>query len=173
MPAIQPCALLLLVGPDWRVETASANVAMLGGVPAATVVGRPLSDLIGNDAIHALRNHVSWLAAEESEVQDFGVKWADLALDVRATGSGQRYLIEAELAVEPRLADGIGMARSMADRITDADPHRNGRTGDAAAAGAYRDSIGSWLCDRHGECIAGNEAKQPGSRGAAALEPRG
>ena len=32
MKAIQPCALLLLVGPDWHVEAASANVAMLGDV---------------------------------------------------------------------------------------------------------------------------------------------
>ena len=30
MVAIQPCALLLLIGPDWQVETVSANVAMLG-----------------------------------------------------------------------------------------------------------------------------------------------
>jgi light-regulated signal transduction histidine kinase (bacteriophytochrome) len=122
MPAIQPCALLLLVGPDWRVETVSANVAMLGDFRAASVVGQPLADLIGSKAIHTLRNRLSWLARDESEVQDYGVQWGDVTLDIRATRYDESYLIEAELAVEQRLPDGIGMVRSMTDRLSGGDP---------------------------------------------------
>jgi light-regulated signal transduction histidine kinase (bacteriophytochrome) len=122
MLAIQPCALLLLVGPDWRVETVSANVGMLGDFRAASVVGQPLADLIGSKAIHTLRNRLSWLARDESEVQDFGVQWGDVTLDIRATRHGESYLIEAELAVEQRLPDGIGMVRSMSDRLSGSDP---------------------------------------------------
>lgn len=118
MVAIQPCALLLLIGPDWQVETVSANVAMLGDYRPATVVGQPLADLIGSKAIHSLRNRLAWLSNDESEVQDFGVQWGDVTLDIRAFHGDNCYLVEAELAVEPRLPDGIGMVRSMSDRLS-------------------------------------------------------
>ena len=122
MTAIQPCALLLLVGPDWRVETVSANVAMLGEHKPASVIGQPLADLIGSKAIHALRNRLSWLASDESEVQDFGEAWGGVTLDLRAIRNSDCHLIEAELAVEPRLPDGIGMVRSMSDRLLGDEP---------------------------------------------------
>ena len=123
MVSIQPCALLLLIGPDWRVETVSANVAMLGDYKPGSVVGQPLADLIGSKAIHSLRNRISWLSSDESEAQDFGVQWGDMTLDLRAIHHEDRYLIEAELAVESRLPDGIGVVRSMTDRLVSNDPH--------------------------------------------------
>lgn len=122
MAAIQPCALLLLIGPDWQVETVSANVAMLGDYRPANVIGQPLAELIGSKAIHSLRNRLSWLASDESEVQDFGVQWGDITVDVRATREEDCYLVEAELAVESRLPDGIGMVRSMSDRLSGTRP---------------------------------------------------
>jgi light-regulated signal transduction histidine kinase (bacteriophytochrome) len=122
--AIQPCALLLLVGPDWQVEAVSANVAMLGDLKPNSVIGQPLADLIGSKAIHSLRNRMSWLSSDESEVQDFGVQWGDATLDVRAVRASDHFLIEAELAVEPRLPDGIGMVRSMSDRLGGDNPLR-------------------------------------------------
>lgn len=124
MTAIQPCALLLLVGSDWQLEAVSANASMLGDVKPAALVGQPLTDLIGSKAIHNLRNRMSWLSRDESEVQDFGVQWGDVLLDVRASRDDGRYLIEAELAVEPRLPDGIGMVRSMTDRLNGNDPRK-------------------------------------------------
>ena len=156
MPAIQPCALLLLVGPDWRVETVSANVAMLGDFRAANVVGQPLADLIGSKAIHVLRNRVSWLASDESEVQEFGVQWGDVTLDVRATREDERYLVEAELAVEPRLPDGIGMVRSMTDRLTSDNARQMAEQGMRqlhSLTGFDR----ALLCDRQGQLIASSD----------------
>ena len=122
MITIQPCALLLLVGPDWRIETISANAAMLGDHRPSELVGQPLADLIGSKAIHSLRNRMSWLASGESEVQDYGAQWGEVLLDVRATHDAEHYLIEAELAVEPRLPDAIGMIRSMIDRLSGSKP---------------------------------------------------
>ena len=122
MAAIQPCALLLLIGPDWQVETVSANVAMLGDYRPSSVVGQPLGDLIGSKAIHNLRNRLAWLASDESEVQDYGVEWGDVNFDIRATREDDWHLVEAELAVEPRLPDGIGIVRSMSDRLTGNNP---------------------------------------------------
>lgn len=122
MVAIQPCALLMLVGPDWRIEVTSANVGMLGDHRPSDLIGQPLADLIGSKAIHALRNRLAWLASDESEVQDFGVEWGGVTLDLRAIRGNDHHLIEAELAVEPRLPDGIGMVRSMSDRLSGDDP---------------------------------------------------
>ena len=84
--------------------------------------GQPLADLIGSKAIHSLRNRLAWLSSDESEVQDFGVEWGQLTLDIRAVRQRETYLIEAELAVEPRLPDGIGMVRSMSDRLACREP---------------------------------------------------
>ena len=153
MTAIQPCALLLLVGPDWQMEAVSANVSMLGDVKPSALVGQPLADLIGSKAIHSLRNRMSWLSGEDSEVQDFGVEWGDVLLDVRASRDDDRYLIEAELAVEPRLPDGIGMVRSMTDRLA-------GRDAAKLAELAMRQlcSLTGFdrlsLCDRRGAIVA-------------------
>lgn len=155
MTAIQPCALLMLVGSDWRVETVSANVGMLGDHRPASVIGQPLADLIGSKAIHTLRNRLSWLSTDESEVQDFGVQWSDVTLDIRATRHDNRHLIEAELAVEARLPDSIGMVRSMSDRL-------NGNEISALARqamiqlGALTGFEQLLLCDRSGKQIASN-----------------
>lgn len=155
MPAIQPCALLILVGPDWRVETVSANVAMLGDFRPASVIGQPLADLIGSKAIHTLRNRLSWLARDESEVQDFGVQWGDVTLDIRATRYRDCYLIEAELAVEPRLPDGIGMVRSMSDRLEGRDIAALARQA-MVQLGAVTGFEHLLLCNRDGKLIAAN-----------------
>jgi light-regulated signal transduction histidine kinase (bacteriophytochrome) len=117
--AIQPCALLLLVGPDWRVETISANAGMLGRGTPETLLGRPLAQMIGSDAIHALRNRMSWLSGDDGVVHDYGVRWrgSDTSFDIQARREGDDFLIEAEPSVEARLPDGIGMAQSLMDRI--------------------------------------------------------
>lgn len=156
MVAVQPCALLLLIGPDWRVETVSANVAMLGDYRPAGVVGQPLADLIGSKAIHTLRNRLSWLSGDESEVQDYGVLWGDGMYDIRATQDNGRYLIEAELAVEPRLPDGIGMVRSMSDRLQGNQPVEL-----AKQAMRQLNSLTGFerllLCDERGSIVASNQ----------------
>jgi GAF domain-containing protein len=163
MTSIQPCALLLLVGADWRVETVSANVAMLGDYKPAAVVGQPLADLIGSKAIHTLRNRLSWLASDESEVQDFGVQWGDVTFDIRATRHGGRHLIEAELAVEPRLPDGIGMVRSMSDRLNGKDIPALARQA-MIQLGAVTGFEHVLLCDRQGTLIAGNRETSSGCK---------
>lgn len=158
MAAIQPCALLLLVSGDWRVGAASANVGMLGDFRASSVVGQPLADLIGSKAIHSLRNRMSWLARDESEVQDFGVQWGDITLDVRAASEQDFYLVEAELSIEPRLPDGIGMVRSMSDRLSGTDP--------VSLASQAMQQVGAlsgfervMLCDRGGAVVAANRGE--------------
>jgi GAF domain-containing protein len=128
---------------------------MLGDFKPAAVVGQPLADLIGSKAIHTLRNRLSWLASDESEVQDFGVQWGDVTFDIRATRHGGRHLIEAELAVEPRLPDGIGMVRSMSDRLNGNDIPALTRQA-MIQLGAVTGFEHVLLSDRQGRIIASN-----------------
>lgn len=101
---------------------ASANVGLLGDFRPSAVVGQPLADLIGGEAIHALRNRLSWLAGDHSAVHDYGLRWGEMTLDVGAVGHDGTYLIEAELTAEARLPDAIGMVRSMSERLTETEP---------------------------------------------------
>jgi light-regulated signal transduction histidine kinase (bacteriophytochrome) len=145
-----------VVGRDWRVETLSANAGMLGLIEPGKAVGEALSDVIGSDQTHTLRNRVSWIASDDSEVQDFGVRWGSMTLDVRAARDGHRYLIEAEEAPEPRLPDGIGMVRSMTDRLSGKDPVEMAEQ----AMRRLQALIGferAWLCDRRGHRITGGD----------------
>lgn len=156
MTAIQPCALLLLVGPDWRVETISANAGRLGRGHPETLLGSPLAQLIGSDAIHALRNRMSWLSGDDGVVHDFGVRWhgSDAVYDIQARREGDDFLVEAEQSIEPRLPDGIGMAQSLMDRITADNFHGIAEQGmrQLCALTGYNRLI---LCGRDGTIVAG------------------
>lgn len=156
MTAIQPCALLLLVGPDWRVEAVSANAGQLGRGTPDTLLGRPLAQLIGSDAIHALRNRMAWLSGDDGVVHDYGVRWqgSDSALDIQAQREGDHFLIEAEPSVEARLPDGIGMAQSLMDRIMADNFHDIAEHGmrQLCALTGYNRLI---FCGRDGMIVAG------------------
>jgi len=153
MVAIQPCALLLLIGPDWRIEAISANAAMLGDHRPSELIGQPLADLIGGQSVHSLRNRIAWLADGESDVFEFGPQWGDVSLDIRASQAGGSYLIEAELAVEARLPDAIGMVRSMSDRLGGDDPRS--LAGQAMRQMCTLTGFDRFiLCDRRGQVIA-------------------
>ena len=117
--AIQPCAMLLLVGPDWCVEAVSANAGQLGKGEPGDLLGQPLTVLLDSQEIHDLRNHMAWLGGDNSRVQDFGLSWGagKGPYDVQASRDCDSFLIEAELSAERRLHDPIGMARSLMDRV--------------------------------------------------------
>ncbi len=97
---------------------------------------------------------MSWLASDESEVQDFGVAMGrGHARHPARPASDDHYLIEAELAVEPRLPDGIGMVRSMSDRLSG---QRSARLAEQAMR--QLDALTGFdrlmLCDRDGAIVA-------------------
>ena len=117
--AIQPCALLLLVGPDWCIEAVSENCAQLGKGEPKGLLGQPLTMLLDSQEIHELRNRMAWLGGDNSRVQDFGLSWGggSRTYDVQASRDADSFLIEAETSAERRLHDPIGMARSLMDRV--------------------------------------------------------
>ena len=112
--------MLLLVGPDWGVATISANAEMLGLGDAQSWLSRPIADMLGDDAVHEIRNRMAWLGSERALAHDYAIRLgpAQATYDLQVRMHGDHYLIEAEPTVEQRLPDSIGMARSMMDRVS-------------------------------------------------------
>ena len=156
--AIQPCALLLLVGPDWCVEAVSANAGQLGKGEPGDLLGQPLTVLLDSQEIHELRNHMAWLGGDNSRVQDFCLSWGggSRTYDVQASRDGDSFLIEAEHSVERRLHDPIGMARSLMDRV-DGPSFSEIATQGLRQLRALTGFDRLALCDRSGNVIATSE----------------
>lgn len=151
--------MLLLVGPDWRVATVSANAGMLGWGEAETWLGQPIVDLLGDDAVHEVRNRMTWLHGERALAQDYGLRLGpdDKPYDIQVRMLGDHYLIEAEPAVEARLPDPVGMARSMMDRVSGSDFREIADIG-LRQLGALIGFNRVVLCDRDGTVMASNAA---------------
>src|SRR6478735_1265229 len=71
---IQPRGFLLALAPDWRILRASANVANFMPGIGETIADRPLTDLFGNEAVHALRNRLSLLRDANGVARLFGLQ---------------------------------------------------------------------------------------------------
>ena len=60
--SVQPFGFLLAVSSDWIVTRASANLAEFLGITHSEAAGRPVSSIIGPEALHALRNKLADLS---------------------------------------------------------------------------------------------------------------
>lgn len=151
----------MLVGPEWRVETVSANAGMLGLGEADAWLGQPIADMLGDDAVHEVRNRMTWLFSDRALAQDYGLRLgpAQAPFDIQVRMHGDHYLIEAEPAAEARLPDPVGMSRSMMDRVSGStflDFADSGLRQLRALTGFHR----AILCDREGVAMA---SSAPGS----------
>jgi light-regulated signal transduction histidine kinase (bacteriophytochrome) len=75
--AVQPCAFLLELSPDWIVQRASENSDRLLGDSHVTLVDEPLSRFIRSDPLHDLRNLFSRLSGTTGTARAFGVRLTD------------------------------------------------------------------------------------------------
>jgi light-regulated signal transduction histidine kinase (bacteriophytochrome)/CheY-like chemotaxis protein len=116
---IQSFGFLLALSSDWLVARASANVGHFLGQPPDALIGRPITDILGQEAIHAIRNRVSLLRGADATERLFGlaVDGVDERFDVALHLSGGGVVIEAE----PSQPDGgTGTIRSMMTRLDQA-----------------------------------------------------
>jgi len=118
---IQPFGFLLALSTDWLVSRASANTADYLGRPPEALLGRPLLEILGAEAVHAIRNRMSLLRGIDATERLFGQPFLgverrfDLALHLTDGG----IVIEAE-PCQPELGDGAGTIRSMMTRLDQA-----------------------------------------------------
>lgn len=120
--AIQPFGCLLALSSDWVIARASANTGALIGHEADALIGRPLIDVMGGDAIHALRNRIALLRGPDATERLYGLAVPGRAepFDVAIHIVGPTIVIELEPA-QPTNGNGAGLVRSMMARLDQAD----------------------------------------------------
>ncbi len=118
---IQPFGFLLALSSDWLVSRTSANTADFLGQPPEALLGRPLIDIVGAEAVHAIRNSMSLLRGMDATERLFALPFAGVAtsFDVALHLTDGGIVIEAEPS-QPELGDGAGTIRSMMTRLDQA-----------------------------------------------------
>ena len=116
---IQPFGCLLALSSDWLVVRASGNAAAMLRTRDAALAGRPLVEIVGAEAVHAIRNRVSLLRGEDASERVFGLRIGrtDRCFDVAIHLSRGTIVIEFEPSDGERDGDGAGMVRSMMVRL--------------------------------------------------------
>lgn len=99
--AIQPCAFLLELSPDWLVQRASENCDRMLGESHVTLVGEPLSKFIQAEPLHDLRNLFSRLSGSTGTAR---------AYHVRLTDDRPRFDIAFQIAAGGVILEGVPSA---------------------------------------------------------------
>jgi light-regulated signal transduction histidine kinase (bacteriophytochrome) len=96
--AIQPIGFLVALAPDWRVSRLSANIGDHLGVPAASLLHQPVTNLFAQDAVHSLRNRLALLRSPASVERLYAVPLTGTGsqYDIALHMSGTTVVIEAE-----------------------------------------------------------------------------
>ena len=114
--AIQPIGFLVALAPDWRVSRVSANIAEHLGVPAADLLGKPVTSLFTHEAVHSLRNRLALLRSPDSVERLFNIALtgSESLFDVALHMSGNSVVIEAEPSRDHHHdRDSTGTVRGM------------------------------------------------------------
>jgi light-regulated signal transduction histidine kinase (bacteriophytochrome) len=95
--AIQACAYLLELSPDWIVLRASENIHHLLHESHVTMIGEPLGRFVHSQALHDLRNLFSRLSATTGIARAYAVRLTDEPdlVDVAFQLSEDRVILEA------------------------------------------------------------------------------
>jgi light-regulated signal transduction histidine kinase (bacteriophytochrome) len=116
---IQPFGFLLGVSREWIVIHASRNVDAFTGKTAEALLGRPLSEVFTEDAIHAIRSRMQVLSGVDAVERLFRVALtADgKPYDIAIHATPQAIFIEAEPSGAPEIIEPISLVRTMLARL--------------------------------------------------------
>ena len=162
---IQPFGFLVALTADWLVSRVSANCEQFIGLTPEQMLGRPISGLFRDDAIHSLRNRITLLRGPDAVERMFSLVLIDgvQPFDIAVHFSGSLVVIEAE----PAFADEIeatSMVRSMVARLAQTDSMaaflRDGARQVRALTGFDRVMVYRFADGGDGEVVA--EALRPG-----------
>ncbi len=117
---IQPHGFLVELSPGWRVRAASANLGQFLGTSAEAALGLGLDQLVGGEAVHALRNRLALLRDPGGEAHLLRYSLATgappLDLAMRLT-SGGGVTLEARPNSEREPPDIVGTVRGAIARL--------------------------------------------------------
>ena len=116
---IQPHGFLIGVTPDWRVAYASATIGDFLVNAGASPIGQPLADVLGDAAVHTLRNRLSLLRDADGSARVFALhaSGTNRPIDVHMHMVGGDIMIEAQPATGQEGGDQIGLVRALASRL--------------------------------------------------------
>lgn len=118
---IQPFGFLIALSPDWLVKRASANVEAVFGVSAEDMLGTPVYDHLGEDAVHTLRNRLTMLRGNDAVERVFGVKIATATgqarYDFAVHMAGDAIVVEGEPSAAETNVDTASTIRAMMGRL--------------------------------------------------------
>lgn len=117
--SIQPTGFLIALSTDWIVKHASSNIGAWLGVEPAALLGLPLTGVMEEGALHAIRGQLQLSLINESVERLFRLKVAAnaLPLDIAVHLSGQSIVIEAEPSEPEGELDTGSMVRAMIGRL--------------------------------------------------------
>lgn len=116
--AVQPFGFLIALSHDWIVRRTSANLAEFLGIDPQDALGLSVVDLLGQDAVHTLRNRMTLLRGDDAVERVFGVEARnggryDFAMHV----SGADIVLEGEACDDSAQGDTASTIRAMIARL--------------------------------------------------------
>lgn len=116
--AIQSFGFLLALSTDWLVRRASANVDAFFGMSAEDMLGTSAIPLLGDHAVHTLRNRLAMLRGDDAVERVFGVPLANgRRIDFALHMLGDTIVVEGEDSAEEVAGDMGSAVRAMIARL--------------------------------------------------------
>ena len=118
--AIQPCAFLLELSPDWLVQRASENCDKLLGESHVTLVGEPLTKFIQAEPLHDLRNLFSRLSGSTGTARAYRVRLTDdrPRFDIAFQIVGGGVILEGVPSDDQGLGESFSAVGGLASGLT-------------------------------------------------------
>lgn len=116
---IQPTGLYLRLSSGWQVKAVSANIGDFLPLTADQALGQPIGELLGDDAIHDMRNRMALLRSEESVEHLLHVALIkdSKPFDLSIFRDGDGFGIDAEPCDGHAFGDATGIVEGMLGRV--------------------------------------------------------
>lgn len=116
--AIQPFGFLIALSTDWLIRRVSANIHEFLDVEASELLGTSAIALLGEHAVHTLRNRLAVLRGADAVERVFGLTLANgRRLDFALHMMGDLIIIEGENSGDEATSDAGSAIRAMMARL--------------------------------------------------------
>lgn len=116
---IQPAGFLFLLSREWLVERVSANAGPIFGRDSAALVGTPLVDWLGSEAVHSIRNQLSLIRSDDAIARLCGCVAGSRGerFDFSIQADGHRAIVEGFASGSTDGGDTIATVRGLVSRL--------------------------------------------------------
>jgi light-regulated signal transduction histidine kinase (bacteriophytochrome)/CheY-like chemotaxis protein len=163
--AVQPFGFLLALSTDWLIRRVSANADRFFGIAAEDLLGTSAIEILGEHAVHTLRNRLAMLRGPDAVERVFGLPVANgNSFDFALHMLDDMVIVEGEESESEPPADAGSAIRAMMARLDatgdDASFFREGARQVRALTGFDRVMV--YRFDTDGSGLVAAEAARPG-----------